>query len=67
MTEFQLKIADYLITKYSKTGYVYKCIDGDAIKVFNDDGTESIFRVVDGDVKEEKAARSLVPTDNNVK
>ena len=54
MTEVQLKIADYLITRYSKTGYVYKCIDADAIKVFNDDGTESIFRVVDGDVLEEK-------------
>ena len=54
MTEFQLKIADYLITKYSKTGYVYKCIEPDAIKVFNDDGTESIFKVVDGDILEEK-------------
>lgn len=67
MTEFQLKIADYLITKYSKTGYVYKCIDTNAIKVFHDDGTESIFRVVDGDILEEKTTVGLVPTDNNVK
>jgi len=52
MTKIQLQIADYLITKYQETGYSYKCIGDDAVKVFNDDGTESIYRVIDGVVTE---------------
>ena len=54
MTKIQLKIADYLITKYTKTGYIYKCIDTNAIKVFHDDGTTTLYKVIGEPVTEIK-------------
>lgn len=54
MTNIQVQIIRQLNSQFQHTGFKFQLSDTDAIKVFNDDGTESIFRVVDGDVKEEK-------------
>ena len=53
MTENQVQIIRQLNSQYQHTGFKFQLYETDAIKVFNDDGTESIFRVVDGDVEEE--------------
>ncbi|GEM_PF-2592408 len=67
MTDIQVQIIRQLNSQYQHTGFKFQLSETDAVKVFNDDGTESIFRIVDGEVLEEKTAVGLVPTDNNVK
>lgn len=67
MTDIQVQIIRQLNSQYQHTGFKFQLFETDAIKVFNDDGTESIFRIVDSDVKEEKTTVGLVPTDTNVK
>ena len=52
MTEQQMKIADYLITKFKKTGYKYKIISDDTIVVYHDDDdTITTYRYIDGNIQ----------------
>ena len=54
MTDIQVQIIRQLNSQYQHTGFKFQLSETDAVKVFNDDGTESIFRIINGDVKEEK-------------
>lgn len=51
MTEQQMKIADYLITKFRKTGYKYKIVSDDTIVVYHDDDTITTYRYIDGNIQ----------------